>query len=502
MRRISYLTVITLTFAVTVTFARPANAQRVPAAPYSIDELARRLDETQRQLEQTQQELDALRQRDLGRQEWERSIMRRLPAIDATITGVSEGCDASKVCDSVCDECEPPKCPGLPSFCGCCLEELNWNKANGWRIVPYGVLRGEAIYSRVATTADWGIIFLNPRDLGENVDQFTVHGKTSMLNFAFEGPRIGNWNTGGNILMNFVGGTPLRNLSGPNLLNAYGEVYNETWRFAFGRMLDLFGPIYPETVNMVQQRGAGNIGIYRGAIHVDRFFNPNGNSQWTVSARISQQDISDYLSVPQVRGTDNGWPNIEGRIGVAFGADCGQGRPFEFGVSGFVGETRSVITEVFDDLIPVTGTDVANAGGVCLDAQIKGQRIGCRGEVWAGQAGGTYFMATLQSLNPMTFQAIRSVGGWGEVYLKPWDHVTFNLGYGVDDPRNQDLGFVNPAMGVGQIASNEVAWGNIKYNLTDFFELAFEISYRETQYLVPIADNHAMLYHFSSSLTF
>ena len=76
------------------------------------------------------------------------------------------------------------------------------------------------------------------------------------------------------------------------------------------------------------------------------------------------------------------------------------------------------------------------------------------------------------------------------------------LGYGVDDPRNGDLGFLNPMGGVGQISYNDVAWWNAIWNVTDYFELALEVSHRRTRYLAPTADNEGTLFHFASTLTF
>ncbi len=126
-----------------------------------------------------------------------------------------------------------------------------------------------------------------------------------------------------------------------------------------------------------------------------------------------------------------------------------------------------------------------------------------RGEVWWGQAAGTYFVAALQSLNPETAQAIESVGGWGEIYYKCSPCVTMHLGFGVDDPRNADLGFVDRMnVGVGQISYNEVAWGNVIWNVTDFFELGFEVSHRRTRFLAADAANEGMLFHFASTLSF
>ena len=399
-------------------------------------------------------------------------------------------------------------CPDAESFCQQCKEKLSWNKGD-WRIVPFGMLRGEAIWSGVPTSADATIFFLNPTQQGVTDDSFIVHGKTSMLNFAITGPSVRGFETGGMILINFTGAQPLRNMSGPNILNAYGEVKGDCVRFAFGRMYDLFGPIAPNTVNIGQQRGAGNIGIFRGAIHLDRYVTLSDSQKWTLSARISQGDVSDYLLIPQVRGKDNGWPNVEVRVGVELGTLREDVRPVEIGVSGLIGETQAVADEALDPqgiFLPALD-DVSLTWGVCLDFQLQGDVFGAIGEVWTGQAAGTYFMASLQSLNPNAQGSgipspIRSVGGWGEVYMRPWNRWTFHVGFGIDDPNNNDVGFVTPTGTVGQIRLNQVAWWNVKWDIFEFFELGFEVSHRKTHFVNPNNASDTMLYHFSSTLKY
>ena len=80
------------------------------------------------------------------------------------------GCDG---CGS-CPDCGKQTCEGLPHLCAICLEKLSWNKAGGWRIVPFGRLRGEAIYSTAPQTGDAVIVFLNPNNPGVPEDQATV----------------------------------------------------------------------------------------------------------------------------------------------------------------------------------------------------------------------------------------------------------------------------------------------------------------------------------------
>lgn len=408
----------------------------------------------------------------------------------------------------VCPDCGKEACAGMPHLCGFCLEKSSWNKAGGWKIVPFGRLRGEFIYSSAPYVNDAIIAFLAPDVPGIDEDTYSIHGKQTQINFAITGPDWGEWKTGGVIATNFMGSQPLRNFSGVNAILGYAEVKNDEWRFSFGRMLDLFGPITPSTVNQLQQRGAGNIGIYRGAFNVDRYITVSEVQRWTLSGRVSQQSISDYQGIPSVRGKDNGWPNLEGRLGLELGCLNDYGRPFEIGISGVIGEVQAVadpLIELDPDLIYYPGTDeIEQTRGVCLDLQLRGPKFGTRGEVWWGKAAGTYFVATLQSLNPENAQAVESVGGWGEVYYKITPTLTTNVGYGIDDPRNSDLGFVNPMdpNAVGQISYNDVAWWNVIWNVTSFMDVEFEISQRQTHYLAAGAGNQGTLFHFASSLKF
>ncbi|MEM8667098.1 MAG: hypothetical protein AAGG48_06255 [Planctomycetota bacterium] len=382
-----------------------------------------------------------------------------------------------------------------------CFEEMAWKKGNGWKIVPFGRLRADYIYSSAAYTNDAVIVFLNPRSPGISEDSTSLTAKQSQINFALTGPTYQGWETGGIVLINFMGQQPLRNFSGANIVLAYGEIKNDGWRVAFGRMLDLFGPINSTTVNQMQQRGAGNIGIYRGALNIDRYLTLSDTHKWTLSGRISQPDISDYAAVPLINGQNNGWPNIEARVGVELGATQEFGRPIEVGISGVVGELQAVLPAIAGGLILPGADETIQVGGACIDAQIRGEIFGFRGEVWWGKSAGTYFVASLQSINPETDQAIESVGGWAEIYCNLTSCLKTHVGYGLDDPRNDDLGFLD-ITGPGQISFNDVAWWNVIYNVTDHFEVGLEVSHRRTRFLQSANDNEGTQCHVSTAFNF
>ena len=351
--------------------------------------------------------------------------------------------------------------------------------------------------------------FFTPNNVNVDDDTFTVHAKTSMLNFALSGPEMCGWETGGAIAINFLGPQPLRNQSGFNVLNAFGYIERDGWNISFGRMFDLFSPIAPSTVNMGQQRAAGNVGIFRGAFNVDRTIQNNPDAKWKISGRMSQNTVNDYLLLPTSRGTDNGFPNFEGRIGVELGQEMTDGyRPVEIGVSGLWGETRAfdpaqILVDENEFVFLGALQEVSTTAGLNLDLQIRGPRMGFRGEAWKAQAAGTYFVGILQTLNTETGRGIRSVGGWGEVYYKANPCTTFHFGAGIDDPRNQDVGFLSTAINdPGQRLYNSVVWINMLRDLTENFQLGFEVGYRKTHYLNPFASSSGIVTGFSSTLAY
>ncbi len=455
-------------------------------------------------------ELSALSAR-LDAVEAENALLRAhlvgTPVTSSSGVTLASSCDRAYSDPSGCDRCGSCQCNGdcgwIDQLSETCKEKLSWNLGNGWRIKPFGKLRGDVIYSEAPQTADAVVIFLNPRQPGISEDQSTVHGKATQLNFALTGPKCGDWSTGGLIAINFFGPQPIRNQSGANIVNAYGEIKNENWGFRFGRMTDLFGPNNPTTVNYVAQRGAGNIGIYRGAFNVDRYITWSDTMKWTLSGRISQQNILDYTVVPAIRGKDAGWPNIESRIGVELGRQCDFGRPVEIGLSGFIGETQAIQDAILDsDFILLGADDINQSRGAAIDFKFQGPKVGVRGEGWWGKAAGTYFVATLQTANPQNNLPIESVGGWSEIYYHCSPKTTIHCGYGIDDPKDSRLGFITASDLIGQIRFNDVAWINLFHNVTESFQVGFEVSHRDTKYLVPTFDNSGFVYHFMSQLAY
>lgn len=386
-------------------------------------------------------------------------------------------------------------CPRPAALCNECKSKLAWSKGS-WTITPFGFLTGEAIGTTSATVSRPLILYV-AEDLGGSDQIYTVTGQTSALGLNFSGPRVGDFQSGGQIFFNFLGDRPALNQATPFFLRGYGELKNKNWRFTFGQQGDLFNPLDPVTVNFGGHKQAGNGGAFRASLRAERYLRPSDSVQWTIQTALSQQVVTDFVTNPLVLGEDNGWPNVEGRIGLGLGRTRGTARPLEVGLSGVIGETRA-----FGPL----GTGVFTTWGVSPDFQWNAENFGFRGEAFVGQAIGTYNMGIGQSLEANGFNAIQTVGGWGELWLRLTSRLTLRGGYGIDDPRNEDLGqFLDPGTLtplIGQRSRNSVAWISLFYDVTDAFQFAFEVSHRETDYIAPSISNDAQVFHFRSRLAF
>ena len=337
----------------------------------------------------------------------------------------------------------------------------------------FGALKLDMLYNSRRTVSPGTPFFLLPAPIaGFDEQTFDLHARQSMLAAALTGPQFGGFQSGGLIAATFYNDAIVVDQYGFLPLQAYGELQNETWRFAAGLQFDIFNPGTPTVLPFSVLGGSGNAGnAFRGQVRLERFIKPSDDVQWTVQVGISEP-ISSTID-PQFRLIeDNGWPNVEGRIALGLGAFEGAGlaaqRPFEWGVSAVGGQLR--------DTTPLEQQVVTDVWGVGTDLRWKfTERFGMAGEFYTGQALGTYNAGVLQNLNTVTREGIRSTGGWLELfaYITPCLHS--HCGYAVDDPLDRDVA------ANGRLR-NETYFANLLWDLNATFRLGFEFTYRETTY--------------------
>jgi hypothetical protein len=450
------------------------------------------------QLSKIQEELAYLRQK-----EAERAAMEESPLSFASFQALR--CDAGRgpgACDSscnTCDACRMSDCDSTDGLCEClchgcvrpicpapCVDCPRVTTVNPYfNINLFGALKLDMLFSNRRPVSESVPFFLAPASLGGYEEStVSIHARQSTIGAAFTGPQFGGFQSGGQMIAMFFNDNVIQDAYGFLPLQAYGELKNDRWRFAAGLQFDVFAPGIPTMLPFSALAASGNAGnSFRGQLRLERYFIPSNDVQWTVQAALSEP-ISSTVDPAFRLLEDNGWPNVEGRFALGLGERSGplSLRPFEVGVSGVVGEIRST---------PVPNPPVfADVWGTAIDFRAAlSPSCGVLGEVYTGESLGTYNGAILQTINNLTLEGIRSTGGFIETYFYLSPRLHTHIGYGIDNPRDEDLA---PAART----KNQTCFTNLLWDVNQTFRIGFEVAYRDTDYESPLLrDNHGVSFH-------
>jgi len=391
------------------------------------------------------------------------------------------------------------------------MKKLAWVKGD-YKIVPYGAIWGSAIYATRRTFPGFFILYVpSPTVEGEN--DLEIDTRRTRLGLDVTGPRIpwfGGADTAGKVEIDFHGQFLTENQSTIQIRHAYAEVKNENWRVMAGQNWDLMSPLLPSTVNYSVGWAGGNIGFRRMQLRLERYLHVSDTVMISLQGAASQDIIPDNLNrvydVPEgetydriVKPESAAWPVMEGRVGCTLGQQGPGCHPIAFGVSGHIGQQGFDFLNRSLDGMPyqVPADDVRIlTWSFNVDARIPfTSNFGVQGEFFTGQDLGTFFGGVAQGVNLTTRRGIRSTGGWAEVWydLSPTLHT--HLGYGIDDPFNEDI-----TAAAGR-TRNSFLFTNLMIDVTKKMNLGFEVSYWSTEYL-KYATGDSVTFEFSGAYGF
>jgi hypothetical protein len=362
------------------------------------------------------------------------------------------------------------------------------------KLVLGGIINADFYYNHARPVGPGIPFFLTPRSpFGFNTDTFDANARATTLFALVTGPKIGDFESGGLIAVCFFNDALIVDRYGLLPLQAYAQLKNDDWRFAAGLQFDVFNPLNPNTLTFAYLAGSGNAGMgFPGQFRVERYLHPSDDAQVTLTAALSEPistTVNNSLNISE----DNGWPDVEARAALALGPLQGEGplakRPFEVGISGVIGQIRTTSPTQAARVV----ADVAGFGSDFRWAVTPS--FGFQGEVFVGQTLGVYTAGILQNVNLVTFQPIRTSGGWIEAYyyLCP-EKLHTHVGYGIDDPLDRDLA-------PGQPVRNETYFANLIWDVTKHLRLGWEVTYRRTEYTL-LRNNDGMGFQTQVQLKF
>ncbi len=363
------------------------------------------------------------------------------------------------------------------------------------RLKIFGSLSALSVFSTDRPFAPGMPLFLLPASpFGLNTNTFDIHGRQSNIAATFIGPEANGFTPSATFVSFIANDTLTGDSYGFLPYNAFGELKNEDWRFAAGLQNDVFNPRKPTSISLAAMFTTGNTGSFRSQARIERFIKPSDASEYTVQFAVSDPIQSVFGSRDLRIQEDNGWPNVEGRVSMGLGqaetlVGNRKARPFELGSSAFVGQirtTRSILAPQ-DPQSPIR--NVVDCWGFGIDTAVNlTSSFGFQGELFTGAGLGEYNGGIGQTFDSATREAIRSSGGWGEVfaYLTPKLHI--HSGYGIDSPLRSTVDtFV--------LTQNQTFFTNIVWNWSKNIQISNQVDYRKTNYRSPLLDATGCIFY-------
>ncbi len=363
------------------------------------------------------------------------------------------------------------------------------------RLKIFGSLSALSVFSTDRPFAPGMPLFLLPASpFGLNTNTFDIHGRQSNIGATFIGPEANGFTPSATFVSFIANDTLTGDSYGFLPYNAFGELKNDDWRFAAGLQNDVFNPRKPTSISLAAMFTTGNTGSFRSQARIERFIKPSDASEYTIQVALSDPIQSVFGSRDLRIQEDNGWPNVEGRVSTGLGqaetlVGNRKARPFELGSSAFVGQirtTRSILAPQ-DPQSPIR--NVVDCWGFGIDTAVNlTSSIGFQGELFTGAGLGEYNGGIGQTFDSATREAIRSSGGWGEVfaYLTPMLHI--HSGYGIDSPFRR----VGDTFALTQ---NQTFFTNIVWNWSKNIQISNQVDYRKTNYRSPLMDATGCIFY-------
>jgi hypothetical protein len=336
----------------------------------------------------------------------------------------------------------------------------------------YGYTKLDVIYATQRSyVGDLGF-YLLPTVAGQTQSSLNITARESRFGLDLQGPANEQWKTSGKIELDFYtlafgGGN--ENAVAPRIRLAYVDIANAGgFSFRAGQDWDAFVVVNPITVDAAFLGGYGHLYNRRPQVRVTQVIKLGDVK---VTARLAAArtigQITDASGI-QDGGTDSGQPTVEGALFAD--AKLWTNKPARISISGHSGVETNFNSATNPNLQNYNTQSII--GGAVLPVT---ETVSLQGTYWQGADLRPFYGGIYQGINTTLKQSIEAKGGWAQVVANITPAINFNLGYGSDDPNDDNLNN-------GDRTLNTRTFTSLFYKANSAVTFAFEYSKLSTGY--------------------
>lgn len=300
----------------------------------------------------------------------------------------------------------------------------------------YGYTKLDIIYATQRTGFGDLNFYLLPTVAGQTQSSLNITARETRFGLDLQGPVSDEWKTTGKIELDFytsVFGGGNENAAAPRIRLAYADAANANgFSFRAGQDWDAFVTVNPKTVDAAFLGGYGNLYGRRPQVRVTQVVKLGGT---TITARAAAArtigQVTDAGGT-QDGGTDSAQPTVEGALFAD--AKLWTSKPARFSISGHTGTETNFNTVTNPNLQNYNTQSII--GGIILPVT---ETVSLQGTAWQGADLRAFFGGIYQGINTTLKRSIEAQGGWAQITANISPVVNVNLGYGTDDPNDDNL---------------------------------------------------------------
>ena len=363
----------------------------------------------------------------------------------------------------------------------------------------YGYIKLDASYDTQRNTAGDLQFFVHPETEGGKQSEFNMTAKETRLGLNIRVPDLEGVDVVGKVETDFYG-SPSANSPNIRLRLAYVDIAKGNTSLRAGQDWDTTVLQLPRVVNFAFLADTGSLGLRRPQARLTHAYDLGGDVRLVgriAAARTIGQDVD---GDGQDDGAASSFPTAQGslllEIPVAY-ADA----PIRLGVSGHWGEEKVRAYETEDGALRdeknYASQSVIGSWSIPLLArgdEARSPLLTFQGTVWTGENLDAYFGGIRQGINAAQQKGIRAEGGWAQLMMHPTRKLNVNVGYALDDPKDEDLN-------AGNRTKNRSVFASVFYPLVPGAMVMFEYMNMQTSYIdLPSGNNDrfqlALAYNF------